>query len=66
MPPIPTGEGDWYIIVPLQELTEPDQLQGAAQVFVVQTTDSDLAAQVAYDNGFPRCLVIIGTYYEEA
>lgn len=60
MPPI-----HWYIVVPLKE-SEPEELQGAASVFVVQATDMDLAAQAAYNAGFPKCAVILAVYYEQS
>lgn len=62
MPQIPT-EGDWYIVVPLPAV-EPDELSGAANVWIVQTTDSDLAAEVAFSMGFPKCAVLLAEYHE--
>jgi hypothetical protein len=63
MPPIPTTT-DRFLVVPFQE-TPPETLDGAAQVYVVETNDADIAAQVAFDMGFPRCIVVLGTYYEQ-
>lgn len=62
MPQIPT-EGDWYIVVPLPAV-EPGELSGAANVWIVQTTDSDLAAEVAFSMGFPKCAVLLAEYHE--
>jgi hypothetical protein len=61
MPQIPEAT-DWYIVVPFDE-APPETLLGAAQIFVVGTNDADIAAQVAFDNGFDRCIVIIGVMY---
>ena len=65
MPPLPTAT-DWYLVIPLPADPDPNGLFGAAQVFVVHTDDMDVAAQVAHDQGFPRCVVILGTHYEES
>ena len=62
MPQLPSA-GDWYIVVPLPAV-QPGELAGAANVWVVQAIDSDLAAEVAFNMGFPKCAVLVAQYHE--
>ena len=50
MPPVPTG--DWYIVVPTATRDRTQQsgdLHGSAQVFMVRSTQWELAAQIVLD-----------------
>lgn len=49
--------GDRYIVIPFHE-TPPETLDGAANVFIVETSYADGAAQIAFDHGYPRCAII--------
>lgn len=55
---------DFFVVVPFHE-TPPETLDGAANVFIVQTSDADVAAEIAFEQGFVRCIVLEGDMYEE-
>jgi hypothetical protein len=65
MPPLPGNEwtGDWYFVTPATDLDRPSgDLHGAAQVFLVKATASELAAQQVFDK-LPDCpgvVVVLG------
>lgn len=62
-----TPASDWYLVVPLQDVDPEAQLQvmGSANVWLVNADDSDIAAQVAFVNGFPKAGVILMEYHEQ-
>jgi hypothetical protein len=60
MPAVP---GDWYLVVPLPETPGSDML-GSAVVYVVAAADSDQAAQIVFDQGFPAAAVIVAEKHE--
>lgn len=65
MPQVPTSTeaSDWYLVIPLRKDPNPNGDWGAAQSFVVNADDMDIAAQVAHDHGFARAVVVLGTHY---
>lgn len=65
MPQIPGEASDWYIVIPLHTESDPSGTWGAAQSFVVNADDMDLAAQIAHDHGFARAVVVLGVHYHD-
>jgi hypothetical protein len=53
------GPSDWYLVVPLKEAPGQSELLGSAIVYLIGANDSDEAAQVAFDQGFPLAAVVV-------